>query len=175
MPNIIFSRMKIRNVFFLASLDAAYNSEAKMYWAQALDPAGWGATARVLSLHWNNLENHGPTILRKCKTSKVNFSDIIGCSTSPWCWITNPWSLDPPRSGARARTRSFEIHGSLRALAPQPGGSRLHGLVIRHQGDKQGTCCTYRAATSNDVRKVHYWEFLLFVNSWFRGFLIYHI
>ena len=138
MPNIISSRMKIRkfrNVFFLASLDAARHSEAKMYWAQALDPAGWGATAQVLSLNKNNLENHGPTILRKCKISKVNFSDIIGCITSPWCRITNPWSLDPPGSGARARTRSFEIHGSLRALAPQPGGSRLHGLVIRHQGD----------------------------------------
>ena len=147
MPNIISSRMKIRkfrNVLFLASLDAARQhckcrtyraTDAKMFWAQALNPAGWGATARVLSLNKSNLENHGPTILRKCKTSKVNFSDIIGCSTSPWCWITNPWSLDPPGSGARARTRSFEIHGSLRALAPQPGGSRLHGLVIRHQGD----------------------------------------
>ena len=132
MPNIISSRMKIRNVFFLASLDAARHSEAKMYWAQALNPAGWGARARVLSLNKNNLENPGPTILRKCKISKVNFSDIIGCITSPWCRITNLWSLDLPGSGARARTRSFEIHGSTGDLTFQPGGFRLHGLVIRH-------------------------------------------
>ena len=43
MPKIHFQQdenPKILKDFFLASLDAAYNSEAKMYWAQALDPAG---------------------------------------------------------------------------------------------------------------------------------------
>jgi hypothetical protein len=90
----------------------------------------------------------------------VNFSDIIGCITSPWCRITNPWSLDPPGSGARARTRSFEIHGSTRALSPQPARSRLHGLVIRHKDDE-----LYPSMSKNST--FEYLEFSNMVGPWF--------
>ena len=70
MPNIIFSRMKIPKALFLASLDAAYNSEAKMYWAQALDPAGWGATVRILSFIGVTSKTMGPTIFEIKKFPK---------------------------------------------------------------------------------------------------------
>jgi hypothetical protein len=42
-PKIIFQKdenPKLLKSLFLLSLDAAHRPEAKMYWAQALDPAG---------------------------------------------------------------------------------------------------------------------------------------
>ena len=108
MPNIIFSRTKIQKALFLASLDAAYNSEAKMYWAQALDPAGWGATVRILSFIGVTSKTMGPTIFEIKKFPK-------------WLYLT---SLDAARRlDAESLIREAWI------ILDQEAGYLLHSSV----------------------------------------------